>query len=167
MIIEDDSGVIALKLINTETGDTIIKEFNENIVIEDIYNTLYNEGFLNTAPEQFSWFCESVADVEATLKSYSLHSGDELKFECQKKISCTIIAGGSGATCDIDIPVEATVGDVIAGLIKAGFLDADISVAPIVFYDKRNERVYKDSNMTIEECGWTDGQILEALYYAS
>ena len=167
MNIEDESGIIALKLINAETGATMIKEFNENIVIADIYNILYKEGFLNIAPEHFSWFCDRVDDLTVTIKSYSLYSGDVLTFKLQKMIRCIIINGHTWADCDIDVPVEATVGDIIVGLINVGFLDADTSVASIVLYNKNNDMVYKDRNMTIEECGWADRQTLVAVHYAS
>lgn len=82
-------------------------------------------------------------------------------------INCIIINGHTMTDCDIDIPVEATLGEVISDLVRVGFMDEDITVAPIVFYNKDNGVVYKERNMTIEECGWEDGQTLVAVYYAS
>ena len=136
MSAENTNEMIMLKLVNAETGNQMIKPFNENTIMKDIYCILYEEGFLSPAPEHFSWFCDRIDDFTVTIKSYSLYSGDILTFQLRKMISCIIINGHTGADCDIDVPVEATLGDVIVGLINVGFLDEDATVAPIVLYNK-------------------------------
>ena len=40
------------------------------------------------------------------------------------EINVKVVKGIGGADCDIDVPSDATVGDVIIGLINEGFLEA-------------------------------------------
>lgn len=40
-------------------------------------------------------------------------------------INVQIVKGIGGAFCDIDVPMEVTVGDVIFGLINEGFLKSN------------------------------------------
>ena len=69
----------------------------------------------------------------------------------------------------IDVPMDATVGDVIVGLINEGFLDADTPSATTVLYNKDADGgissgvKYDDRSKTVKEYGWQKGQTLVAV----
>ncbi len=149
---------ITLTLENAETGQQISKAFKKNSAICDIMNVLYKEGFLVRLPTCFEWVCKynnSVLGFSDTLAS-SLNSGDVLLFCCEEyapnqEISIRVVRGFGGAECVIYVPMNATVGDVIAGLINEGFLDADSGVK------------YDDRSITVKEYGWQEGQTIIAV----
>ncbi len=163
MSIGDESGIITLKLTNAETGQTIVKEFNENTVTADIYNTLYEIGFLSLDSDDYSWFCDydQVNSNMKTIKSCGLHSGDELMFHNEKKISITIKGPYGSEDYDIDVPVDATIGDVIIGLISAGILKAETDGVRNYLCLSGNAKEIS-RNKTIGECGWKIGQYVFA-----
>ena len=86
-----------------------------------------------------------------------------------EEINVKVVKGIGGADCDIDVPLDATVGDVIVGLINEGFLEADTPSAKTVFYNKDEDGgissnvKYDDRNKTVNEYGWQKGQTLVAV----
>ena len=87
-----------------------------------------------------------------------------------EEINVKIVKGLDGKDCDVDVPMDATVGDVIVGLIDNGFLDPDNPPAAInVLYNKDGKQgtvagtKYDDRSKTVKEYGWETGQTLCAL----
>ena len=86
-----------------------------------------------------------------------------------EEINVKIVKGIGGADCDIDVPMDATVGDVIVGLINEGFLDADTPSATTVLYNKDVDGgissgvKYDDRSKTVKEYGWQKDQTLVAV----
>ncbi len=86
-----------------------------------------------------------------------------------EEINVKIVKGIGGADCDIDVPMDATVGDVIVGLINEGFLDTDTPSATTVLYNKDADGgissgvKYDDRSKTVKEYGWQKGQTLVAV----
>ena len=89
-----------------------------------------------------------------------------------EEITVKILRGldGDGAECDIDVPVDATVGDVITGLVSEGFLQPDSQSGKVVLYNKDADGgisagvKYEDRSKTVKEYGWKNGQTLVAQY---
>lgn len=85
-------------------------------------------------------------------------------------ISVTIFMGIGGGVVEFDVPVDATVGDVIVELINAGLLDADTPSTTTVLYTKDADGgifsgvKYDDRSKTVKEYGWQSGQTLIAIY---
>ena len=82
------------------------------------------------------------------------------------EVCVKIIWGLSNADCDIDVPVDATIRDVIEGLVNEGFLESDVAPTEIVFYRKDTGVKYDDRSKTIKEYGWENGDIIVAKYEA-
>ena len=86
-----------------------------------------------------------------------------------EEINVKIVKGIGGADCDIDVPMDATVGDVIVGLINEGFLEADTQTATTVLYNKDADGgissgvKYDDRSKTVKAYGWQKGQTLVAV----
>lgn len=163
---------ITLTLENAETGQHISKTFDKKSTIHDIMNDLYKEGFLVQLPHCFAWVCKnnnSILGFFDTL-GLKLNSGDKLLFCCEeydpkREISIHVVKGFYGAECLVYVPMNATVGDVIVGLINEGFLDMDTPSSPIVLYnsDENNRVRYDDRSFTIREYGWQDDQTIIAV----
>lgn len=163
---------INVKIINGVTGADCDIDVPIDADISDIMNVLYKEGFLVRLPTCFEWVCKynnSVLGFSDTLAS-SLNSGDVLLFCCEEyapnqEISIRVVRGFGGAECVIYVPMNATVGDVIAGLINEGFLDADTPSAPNVLYnsDADSGVKYDDCSITVKEYGWQEGQTIIAV----
>ena len=86
-----------------------------------------------------------------------------------EEINVKVVKGIGGADCDIDVPMDATVGDVIVGLVNEGFLDPDSTSATTVLYNKDADGgissgvKYDDRSKTVKEYGWQKGQTLVAV----
>ena len=163
---------ITLTLENAETGEQISKTFEKKSTIHDIVIELCKEGFLVQLPTCFEWVCKynnCILGFSDTLGS-KLNSGDKLLFCCEEydpkqEISIHMLIGFNGAECLVCVPMDATVGDVIVGLINEGICDIDTPWSPIVLYNSdENSRVrYDDRSFTIREYGWQDGQTIIAV----
>lgn len=87
-----------------------------------------------------------------------------------EEINVKVVRGIDGSDCDIEVPTDATVGDVIVGLVNEGFLNADNSSARNVLYNKdanggiSSDGKYYDRSKTVKEYGWQNGQTLIAIY---
>ncbi len=81
-----------------------------------------------------------------------------------EEIKVKVVKAISGEDCEIDVPVDATVGDVILGLVNEGFLTADTQDTKNVLYNKDADGGYQsgvkydDRSKTVKECGWQNGQ---------
>ena len=176
MKLKIESSNITLTIINAATEQKIIKTFNKKATISDIYESLRRESFLISPPNHFSWECVyndctlSFADV---IGRNGIKSGDTLFFCCRlytlQEISVKIIKGVGGADCIIDVPVDATVGDVIVGLTHEGFLEGDTCSATTVLYNMDEEGgissyvKYDDRSKTVKEYRWWEGQTIIAV----
>lgn len=167
MNIKIESSNITLTIINAATEQKIIQTFKKEATISDVYDSLRRESFLISLPDHFSWECyynDCTLGFSDIIGTRGIKSGDTLIFRCRgyacQEISVKIVKGIGGADCDIDVPVDATVGDVIVGLISEGFLDADTSSATAVLYNKDEDGgissgvKYDDRSKTVKECGW-------------
>lgn len=88
------------------------------------------------------------------------------------EISVKIIIGIGGTDCDIDVPLEATIGDVIEALVDANLLQSFNGYTRCVFYKSESffdvsfEVKYSDRSKTIKECGWETGDVFVVAYEA-
>lgn len=86
-----------------------------------------------------------------------------------EEINVKIVCGIGGADCDVDVPVDATVGDVITGLLNDAFLSPEEPGMSWVLYDKNGHQdtpqgtKYDDRSKTVKEYGWQNGQTLVAV----
>lgn len=86
-----------------------------------------------------------------------------------EEINVRILKGLDGKDCEIDVPADATVGDVIIGLVNEGFIEADTQSAMTVLYNKDADGgissgvKYDDRSKTVKEYGWQNGQTLVAV----
>lgn len=178
MKLKIESSNITLTIINAATEQQIIKTFKKETAISDVYDLLRRESFLISLPDHFSWECyynDCALSFSDIIGTKGVKSGDTLIFRCQEYSSCEeisvkIVKGIGGAECDIDVPIDATVGDVIVGLTNEGFLDADTPCATIVLYGKdadgsvSSDEKYDDRSKTIKEYGWQNGLNLVAIF---
>ena len=80
-----------------------------------------------------------------------------------EEINVKVVRFGYGADCDIEVPIDVTVGDVIEGLIYYGFLAPDNPPEAInVLYGMDGPK-YDDRSKTVKEYGWQKGQTLVAV----
>lgn len=88
------------------------------------------------------------------------------------EISVRIIKGIDGADCDIDVPLEATIRDVIEGLLAANFLESNNGSTGYNFYRRESDGgisfdvKYSDQSKRIKECGWKNGDVFVVAYEA-
>ncbi len=175
MSLKIESSNITLMIINAATGQKTNKMFKKDASIGEVYGLLQKEKFLITLPAHFNWKCyynDCILGLADNIDTNGLNSGDTIVFRCQEyevceEISVKIVKGIGGADCDIDVPIDATVGDVIVGLIDEGFLDTDTPSTTNVLYDRDAEISfgvkYDDRSKTVKEYGWQNGQTLVAV----
>lgn len=85
-----------------------------------------------------------------------------------EEISVKIVNGISGADCDIDVPTDATIGDVIIGLINEDFLWSELFSTWVLYNMEIEGRItskvkYNNLNMTVKKYGWRTGKCLVAV----
>ncbi len=86
------------------------------------------------------------------------------------EINVKIVNGYSGEDCNVDIPLQATLNEVITQLIDCGFLLKDSPNKHNVLYNKDVNgginacNAYRDRECTIESIGWNNGQVFIAMY---
>ena len=86
-----------------------------------------------------------------------------------EEINVKIVKGIGGADCDIDVPVDATIGDVIVGLIDNGVLEREEEAMMWVLYSKDGHQntpqgtAFDDRSKTVKEYGWQEGQVFIAV----
>ena len=87
-----------------------------------------------------------------------------------EEINVKVVMGISGAVCDIDVPIDATVGELIEGLVNEGFLYAESPSTTIVLHNKDVDGdissvvEYNDRSKTVKEYGWQNGQTIVVYY---
>lgn len=88
------------------------------------------------------------------------------------EINVKIIEGITGQDCDIDVPLDATIGDVLIGLVNEGFISPDNQSGRNVLYNKDGNQgtpqgvKYDDRNKTVKEYGWQSGQSFAVMFDA-
>lgn len=178
MSAENENKKTEFKAVNTETGHAINLCYQGNITVSDLIDYLINENFLTQfKSEEYYWACyfnEKRIYWNDKLKSVGIETGSKIVLRKKKmeEISVKIIIGIGGYDVDIDVPITATIGDVISGLIDEGILPADAPGLTNVLYNKnRNDDIstyikYDDRSKTIEEYGWQNGQAIIAVGYS-
>ncbi len=145
-----------------------------NLLLYDVYRLLTELRIIISPPKHFMWkMFSNKSELDYSLTLYENHICADSKIEIScvnaEEINVKIVKGFGGADCDIDVPMDATVGDVIVGLINEGFLDADTASATTVLYNKDADGgissgvKYDDRSKTVKEYGWHKGQTLIAV----
>jgi len=82
-----------------------------------------------------------------------------------KQINVKVVNGIGGEDCDVEMPIDTTVGELIVGLVNAGFLASDYHYASYMLYDLdvTSGIKYDDYNKTAKEYGWQNGQVFVAV----
>ena len=81
------------------------------------------------------------------------------------EISITIINGIGGAECEIDVPTDTTVRDIIVGLMNDGFLDADIEWCLIRCDGYTKDKYRKTQILDPNDCRMLKGYKDEGISY--
>lgn len=177
MKLKIESSNITLTVVNDATGQQIIKTYKKNSSIGDVINSLCVDNFLASPPDNFYWECQcnSIIIGVSDILDAKLKSGDTLLFCCKEFASCgeiqiAIVRVSDNISCDIDVPLDATIGDVIVGLINEGFLEPDYpssintlcSIDCTFNWDSVTGK-YCDRSKTIKEYGWQYGQTIKAV----
>lgn len=151
-----------------------------NLLLRDIYHLLLDLSIIIDPPAHFAWkMYSNSSELDYSLTLYENHicKSSEIEVSCVaipyptnvETINVKIVKGIGGADCDIDVPMDATVGDVIVGLINEGFLDPDSTSAATVLYNKDADGgisagvKYDDRSKTVKEYGWKNGQSFVAV----
>ena len=99
----------------------------------------------------------------AIYATYSLLKGTvKNKKKQEKEITVRIFKESTGDSLDVDVPMDATIGDVIIGLSEEGFLDRDNWISSTTLYGLDGSG-YTDRKKTIEDCGWENGMSILAV----
>ena len=82
-----------------------------------------------------------------------------------KQINVKVVNGISGEDCDVKMPIDATVCELIEGLVNTGFLASDYLYASYVLHDLgvTSGIKYDDYSKTVKEYGWQNGQVFVAI----
>ena len=169
---------IEFKVVNAETGhaiDLCYDCYYGCITVSDLIDYLIDKKFLaQFKSEEYYWACyfdEKRIYWNDELMSVGIKTGSRIVLRKKKmeEISLKIFIGFGGYDVDIDVPITATVGDVISGLIGEGILHADTAgLRNELYYENNNEDIstyikYDDRSKTIEEYGWQNGQTIIAV----
>ena len=178
--IQKCAGLMPVIFHNTANDTKFRIYLTSNLLLRDIYRLLLDLSIIVDPPAHFAWKMysnNSELDYSLTLYENHICKGSEIEVSCVaipyatnvETIKAKIVKGFGGADCDIDVPMDATVGDVIASLINEGFLDADTPSATTVLYNKDADGgissgvKYDDRNKTVKEYGWKNGQSFVAV----
>lgn len=177
MKVKIESSNITLTIINASTEQKMTKIFKKEATISDVYTLLYRDSFLISPPNHFDWNCyynDCPLCLSDIIGTKGVKSGEMLIFYCREvayqEITVRVVKGISGADVVLGVPVDATIRDVIYGLIAEGFLDEDTPSATTVLYNKDADGGifsgvrYDDRSKTVKEYGWQSGQTLIAIY---
>lgn len=170
MKLKIESSNITLTIINAATEQKITKIFRKEATISDVYTSLYRESFIISPPNHFDWRCyynDCPLCLSEIIGTKGIKSGDVLLFCCREvayqEITVRVVKGISGADIVLGVPVDATIGDVICGLIAEGFLDSDTDSTTTVLYNKDADGgissavKYDDRSKMVKEYGWQNG----------
>ena len=161
-----------------------------NATIRDVIVGLIKEQFLKSNPKnylamQFSLYSLSGTKydcLDRTIAEYGWHDGDNIiaaplpyQYETSsnqdsfsdsivQEIRVKIINELTGFECDIDVPIDADIYDIIIGLIMEQFLEPenDSCTGIWVLKDSDQGHEYVNRNKTVQEYGWQDGQTFVA-----
>ena len=176
--IHKNSGLMPVIFHNTANDKKYRLYLTPNLMLDDVYRLLVDLNIIIKPPEYFIWkmcFDDNELDFAKSLSDNHIHSEVQVDLYCVEcsydvpNINLTIINGIGGAKCDIDVPMDATIGDVIVGLINEGFLDADIRISPTVLYNMDADDgissgvKYDNRSKTVYDYGLKDGQKLVAV----
>lgn len=178
--IQKCAGLMPVIFHNTANDSRYRIYLTSNLLLRDIYRLLLDLSIIIDPPAHFVWKMysnSSELDYSLTLYENHISKDSEIEVSCVEIpyvanveiINVKIVKGIGGADCDIDVPIDATVGDVIAGLINESFLEVESPTCRYEFYNMDTDGGiysglrYDDRRKTIKEYGWKKGQTLVAV----
>ncbi len=134
--IQKCAGLMPVIFHNTATDARFRIYLTSNLLLRDIYHLLMDLDIIIDPPAHFIWkMYSNNSELDNSLTLYQNHicEDSEIEVSCVatpygtniETINVKIVKCIGGADCDIDVPIDATVEDVIIGLINEGFLDAE------------------------------------------
>ena len=134
-----------------------------NLLLRDIYHLLLDLSIIIDSPTHFVWKMyanSSELDYNLTLYDNHICKGSEIEISCAEIpyaanveiINVKIVKGIGGADCDIDVPTDATIRDILVSLINEGFLDADIEWCLIRHYSYTKDKYRKAQILDPNDC---------------
>lgn len=177
--IQKCAGLMPVIFHNTANDTKFRIYLTSNLLLRDIYRLLLDLSIIIDPPAHFAWkMYSNSSELDYSLTLYENHicKGSEIEVSCVAIpyptnvgiINVKIVKGIDGAECDIDVPMDATVEDVIIALINEGFLGGETRLTPWIIYNAYSDGdistgvKYDDRNKTIMEYGWENGQTLVA-----
>ena len=173
-----ESSNITLKIVNELHDREANYIFNKDITVDRIIRQLKYDRFLSEESQGYYWRCyynNKALGYSDKLITRGVYSGASIVFKLEELKEINVcINNVFSSDCDVDVPLDATVGDVIARLIDCGFLYAETVAERITLCSVDYECIdiqkgifqgteYYNRNRTIGEYNWQPGQVIVAV----